>query len=187
MHYAEVLEGSPRHTGVHAAGVIIAPGDVSEYVPVAVSRNSQKEEIVTTQYDGSKVEHFGLLKMDILGLKTLTILNDALQIIEDEYGESIRLEDISLEDQKTFELFQRGDTAAIFQFESSGMREWLRNLKPTRLEDIIAMNALYRPGPMDLIPSFIARKHGKETVEYPHPMLEPVLKPTYGCPYIRNR
>ena len=187
MHYAEVLEGSPRHTGVHAAGVIIAPGDVSEYVPVAVSRNSQKEEIVTTQYDGSKVEHFGLLKMDILGLKTLTILNDALHIIEDEYGESIRLEDIPLEDQKTFELFQRGDTAAIFQFESSGMREWLRSLKPTRLEDIIAMNALYRPGPMDLIPSFIARKHGKETVEYPHPMLEPVLKPTYGLPVYQEQ
>lgn len=186
MHYAEVLEGSPRHTGVHAAGVIIAPKDVSKYVPVAVSR-SQKEEVVTTQYDGNKVEHFGLLKMDILGLKTLTILNDALQIIEEEYGERIRLEDIPLDDPNTFELFQRGDTAAIFQFESSGMREWLRSLKPTRLEDIIAMNALYRPGPMDLIPSFIARKHGRETIEYPHEMLEPVLKPTYGLPVYQEQ
>ncbi len=187
MHYAEVLEGSPRHTGVHAAGVIIAPGDVSKYVPVAVSRNSQKEEIVTTQYDGSRVEDFGLLKMDILGLKTLTILNDALQIIEEEYGEKISLEDIPFEDARTFELFQRGDTVAVFQFESSGMREWLRSLKPTRLEDLIAMNALYRPGPMDLIPRFVARKHGQEAVDYPHPTLEPVLKPTYGLPVYQEQ
>ncbi len=187
MHYAEVLEGSPRHTGVHAAGVIIAPGNVSKYVPVAVSRNSQKEEIVTTQYDGSRVEDFGLLKMDILGLKTLTILNDALQIIEEEYGEKIGLDDIPFDDPETFELFQRGDTVAVFQFESSGMREWLRSLKPTRLEDLIAMNALYRPGPMDLIPRFVARKHGQETVEYPHPMLEPVLKPTYGLPVYQEQ
>ena len=148
---------------------------------------AKKRETVTTQYDGSKVEHFGLLKMDILGLKTLTILNDALQIIEEEYDKRIRLEDIPLDDPKTFELFQRGDTAAIFQFESSGMREWLRSLRPTRLEDIIAMNALYRPGPMDLIPSFIARKHGNETIEYPHEMLEPVLKPTYGLPVYQEQ
>ncbi len=182
MHYAEVLEGSPRHTGVHAAGVIIAPGDVSKYVPVAV-----KDGIVTTQYDGSQVENFGLLKMDILGLKTLAILNDALQIIEEEYGEKIRLEDIPLDDPETFKLFQRGDTVAVFQFESEGMRKWLQSLKPTSLEDLIAMNALYRPGPMDLISNFVARKHGQEAVEYPHPMLEPVLKPTYGLPVYQEQ
>ena len=182
IHYAKVLEGSPRHTGVHAAGVIIAPGNVSEYAPVAV-----KDGIVTTQYDGSRVEDFGLLKMDILGLRTLTVLNDALHIIEEEYGEKIGLEDIPFDDSETFELFQRGDTSAVFQFESDGMRKWLQKLKPTSLEDLIAMNALYRPGPMDLIPSFIARKHGQEAVAYPHPMLEPVLQPTYGLPVYQEQ
>jgi DNA polymerase-3 subunit alpha len=179
MKYAEVLEGSVRHTGVHAAGVIIAPGTVSDYVPVSVSK-SKGEKVVTTQYDGDWVEEFGLLKMDFLGLKTLTVLNDALRLVEERHGIEIDLDEIPLDDEKTFELFQRGDTVSIFQFESTGMREWLRKLKPTELNDLIAMNALYRPGPMENIPTYIARKHGEEEVEYPHPMLEDILEPTYG-------
>ena len=186
IHYAQVLEGSARHTGVHAAGVIIAPGDVSDYVPVAVAR-SKGDEVVTTQYDGNWVESFGLLKMDFLGLKTLTVLNDALQLIENHHGDIIDIDAIPLDDEATFDLFQRGDTVAIFQFESPGMREWLRKLKPTSLDDLIAMNALYRPGPMKLIPNYIDRKHGRETVEYPHPMLEPVLTPTYGIPVYQEQ
>lgn len=186
MHYAEVLEGSARHTGVHAAGVIIAPGDVSEYVPVSVAK-SKGDEVVTTQYDGKWVEDFGLLKMDFLGLSTLTVLKDALQLIKENHGIDIDLDTIPLEDEKTFELFQRGETVAIFQFESEGMREWMRKLKPTNVDDLIAMNALYRPGPMDLIPSYVARKHKKEKVEYPHPMLEPVLQATFGIPVYQEQ
>ncbi|WP_397547312.1 DNA polymerase III subunit alpha [Rhodothermus marinus] len=186
LHYAEVLEGSVRHTGVHAAGVIIAPGRVSDYVPVAVAKGKDNDT-VTTQYDGKWIEEFGLLKMDFLGLKTLTILNDALQLIKENHGIEIDLDQIPLDDPKTFELFQRGETVAIFQFESEGMREWLRKLKPTSIDDLIAMNALYRPGPMDLIPNYIARKHGLEPVEYPHPLLEPVLKNTYGIPIYQEQ
>jgi DNA polymerase-3 subunit alpha len=179
MKYADVLEGSVRHTGVHAAGVIIAPGKVSDYVPVSVSK-SKGEKVVTTQYDGDWVEEFGLLKMDFLGLKTLTVINDAVSLVEDNYDVEIDINDIPLDDEETFELFQRGETVSIFQFESTGMREWLRKLKPTELNDLIAMNALYRPGPMENIPTYIARKHGKEEVEYPHPLLEDILEPTYG-------
>lgn len=186
LHFAEVLEGSVRHTGVHAAGVIIAPGRVSNYVPVAVAKGKDTDT-VTTQYDGKWIEEFGLLKMDFLGLKTLTILNDALQLIQENHGVAIDLDQIPLNDPKTFELFQRGETIAIFQFESEGMREWLRKLKPTSIDDLIAMNALYRPGPMDLIPNYIARKHGLEPVEYPHPLLEPVLKNTYGIPVYQEQ
>ncbi|MEM6327615.1 MAG: DNA polymerase III subunit alpha, partial [Bacteroidota bacterium] len=188
MHYATVLEGSARHTGVHAAGVIIAPGDVSEYVPVAVQKGKGGSgDAVVTQYDGKWIEEFGLLKMDFLGLKTLTILDDALALIRENHGVEIDLDDLPLDDPDTYRLFQRGDTVAIFQFESSGMREWMRKLKPTSLDDLIAMNALYRPGPMDLIPDYIARKHGKETVEYPHPMLEEILAPTYGIPVYQEQ
>ncbi|PSQ98371.1 MAG: DNA polymerase III subunit alpha, partial [Bacteroidetes bacterium QS_9_68_14] len=179
MQYAEVLEGAARHTGVHAAGVIIAPGDVSDYVPISTTK-SKGERIVTTQYDGDWIEEFGLLKMDFLGLKTLTILEDALELIEENHGDQIDLGEVPLDDAETFELFQRGDTTGIFQFESTGMREWLRKLEPTEVNDLIAMNALYRPGPMDLIPDYVARKHGEEPVEYPHPLLEDVLEPTYG-------
>src|SRR5690606_17737849 len=186
LHYGQVLEGSARHTGVHAAGVIIAPGDVSEYVPIAVAR-SKGDEVVTTQFDGSWVESFGLLKMDFLGLKTLTVLDDTLDLIEANYGIRIDIDQIPLDDEQPFDLFQRGDTVAIFQFESSGMREWLRKLQPTTLDDLIAMNALYRPGPMDLIPKYIDRKHGREKVEFPHPMLEPVLKPTFGIPVYQEQ
>jgi len=179
MQYAEVLEGSVRHTGVHAAGVIIAPGEVSDYVPVSVSK-SKGEKVVTTQYDGDWVEEFGLLKMDFLGLKTLTLIEDAVDLVEEARGVEIEIDEIPLDDENTFELFQRGDTVSIFQFESTGMREWLRKLKPTEIDDLIAMNALYRPGPMENIPTYIARKHGREEVEYPHPMLEDILEPTYG-------
>ena len=179
MQYAEVLEGSVRHTGVHAAGVIIAPGEVSDYVPVSVSK-SKGEKVLTTQYDGDWVEEFGLLKMDFLGLKTLTLIEDAVDLVEETRGIEIDIDNIPLDDEKTFELFQRGDTVSIFQFESTGMREWLRKLKPTEIDDLIAMNALYRPGPMENIPTYIARKHGREEVEYPHPLLEDILEPTYG-------
>ncbi|NBB72924.1 MAG: DNA polymerase III subunit alpha [Bacteroidetes bacterium] len=186
MHYAEVLEGSARHTGVHAAGVIIAPGQVSEYVPVSVSK-SKGEKVMTTQYDGDWVEEFGLLKMDFLGLKTLTVINDALELIEENHGVTIDIEEIPFDDEATYELFQRGETVSIFQFESTGMREWMRKLKPTELDDLIAMNALYRPGPMENIPTYIARKHGEEPVEYPHPMLEDILEPTYGIPVYQEQ
>ena len=188
MHYAQVLEGSARHTGVHAAGVIIAPGDVSQYVPIAVAKGKAAEEdVVTTQYDGKWVESFGLLKMDFLGLKTLTVLNDALALIKEQHGVEIDLDNIPLDDRKTFELFQRGETVAVFQFESSGMREYMRKLKPTTIDDLIAMNALYRPGPMDLIPTYIDRKHGREEVKYPHPLLEDILRPTFGIPVYQEQ
>ena len=188
MHYATVLEGSARHTGVHAAGVIIAPGNVGDYVPVSVQKGkSGAADAVVTQYDGKYIEDFGLLKMDFLGLRTLTILDDALELIEENHGVTIDLDALPLDDAKTYELFQRGDTVSVFQFESSGMREWMRRLKPTELDDLIAMNALYRPGPMDLIPTYIARKHGKEAVEYPHPMLEGILAPTYGIPVYQEQ
>ncbi|WP_103018982.1 DNA polymerase III subunit alpha [Salinibacter altiplanensis] len=179
MQYAEVLEGSVRHTGVHAAGVIIAPGEISDYVPVSVAK-SKGEEVVTTQYDGDWVEEFGLLKMDFLGLKTLTLIEDAVELVEDTRDVDLNIDDIPLDDEDTFELFQRGDTVSIFQFESTGMREHLRTLKPTEIGDLIAMNALYRPGPMENIPTYVARKHGREEVEYPHPLLEDILEPTYG-------
>ena len=188
MHYATVLEGSARHTGVHAAGVIIAPGDVSQYVPVSVQRGKGgASDAVVTQYDGKYIEDFGLLKMDFLGLKTLTILDDALALIKQTQGVEIDLDALPLDDEDTYKLFQKGDTISVFQFESSGMREWMRKLKPTSIDDLIAMNALYRPGPMDLIPSYIDRKHGKEVVEYPHPMLEGILAPTYGIPVYQEQ
>ena len=186
MHYANVLEGSARHTGVHAAGVIIAPGRVSDYVPVSVAK-SKGEEVVTTQYDGRWIEEFGLLKMDFLGLKTLTIISDALALIEENHGITIDIDAVPLDDSLTFELFQRGDTVAIFQFESEGMREWMRKLKPTSINDLIAMNALYRPGPMDLIPNYIDRKHGREAVTYPHTILEEILEPTFGIPIYQEQ
>jgi DNA polymerase-3 subunit alpha len=188
MHYAQVLEGSARHTGVHAAGVIIAPGNVSDYVPVSVSKGkTADDDVITTQYDGKWVESFGLLKMDFLGLKTLTVLNDTLDIIQEVYGETIDIDEIPLDCPKTFGLFQRAETVSVFQFESEGMREWLRKLKPTSIDDLIAMNALYRPGPMDLIPTYVDRKHGREQVRYPHEMLEPILQPTFGIPVYQEQ
>jgi DNA polymerase-3 subunit alpha len=188
MHYATVLEGSARHTGVHAAGVIIAPGDVSEYVPVSIQKGKGGSgDAVVTQYDGKWIEEFGLLKMDFLGLKTLTVLDDALRLINEGHGREIDLDELALDDERTYKLFQKGDTVGIFQFESEGMREWMRKLKPTGIDDLIAMNALYRPGPMDLIPTYIDRKHGREDVEYPHAMLAEILEPTYGIPVYQEQ
>ncbi len=186
MQFAQVLEGSARHTGVHAAGVIIAPGDVSEYVPISMSK-SKGEQVITTQYDGSVIEDFGLLKMDFLGLKTLGVLKDALELIKQNHGVDIDLDTLPLDDAHTFELYQRADTVATFQFESSGMREYLIKLKPTEFNDLVAMNALYRPGPMKFIPNYIDRKHGKEEVSYPHEMLRGILEPTYGIPVYQEQ
>jgi DNA polymerase-3 subunit alpha len=177
IQLAEKLEGSVRNAGIHAAGVIIAPDDITNYIPVATSKDS---DLLVTQYDGKVIEDAGMLKMDFLGLKTLSIIKDALELIKKHRGEVINPDDIPLDDPATFELYQRGDTVGTFQFESNGMRKYLQELKPTSLEDLIAMNALFRPGPMDFIPNFISRKHGKEKVDYPHQLLEPILRNTYG-------
>ncbi|WP_235296693.1 DNA polymerase III subunit alpha [Portibacter marinus] len=176
---AQKLEGSVRNTGIHAAGVIIAPDDLTKFIPVYASKDT---DLLVTQFDGSVVEDAGMLKMDFLGLKTLSIIKDAIENIVKRFGEERRIEpdDIPIDDEKTYELFQRGDTIGIFQFESEGMRMNLKELRPTDIEDLIAMNALYRPGPMDHIPSFIRRKHGDEEIIYPHEWLEDLLKPTNG-------
>ena len=177
LQNAKILEGSVRNTGTHAAGVIIAPDDITEYIPVCTSKDS---DLFITQFDGKVVEDAGMLKMDFLGLKTLTIIKDAIDLIEKNHGVRIDPDQIPIEDTKAYELYQRADTVGTFQFESDGMRKYLKELKPTNIEDLIAMNALYRPGPMDFIPSYINRKHGKETVEYPHELLRPILEPTFG-------
>ncbi|MHA7877379.1 MAG: DNA polymerase III subunit alpha [Bacteroidota bacterium] len=177
LAHAQTLEGSARHTGIHAAGVIIAPDNLMHYIPVKSDKNSN---LLVTQYDGSVVESVGMLKMDFLGLKTLSIIKDALGLIKKNYDISIDIDTISLDDAKTFALYQRGDTVATFQFESEGMRQWLIKLKPSNIEDLIAMNALYRPGPMQFIPNFVARKHGQEEIQYAHPLLKSILQHTYG-------
>ena len=177
LELAEKLEGSVRNSGIHAAGVIIAPNDLTEYIPVCTSKES---ELLITQFDGKVIEDAGMLKMDFLGLKTLSIIKDCLKLIKKNKGLTIDIDKVPLDDEKTFKLYQRGDTVGTFQFESAGMRKYLQVLKPTDIEDLIAMNALYRPGPMEFIPNFIDRKHGKEAVEYPHQLLEPILKNTYG-------
>jgi DNA polymerase-3 subunit alpha len=174
---AERLEGSVRNTGIHAAGVIIAPDDITNYIPVSTSKDS---DLLITQFDGKVIESAGMLKMDFLGLKTLTIIVDALNLIERNHGVKIDIDDIPLDDEKTYALYQRGDTIGTFQFESEGMRMYLKDLKPTNIEDLIAMNALYRPGPMQFIPDFINRKHGREPVEYPHELLKPILEYSQG-------
>ena len=177
IRLAHTVEGSVRNTGIHAAGVIIAPDDLLEYIPVCTSKDA---DLLVTQFDGKVVESAGMLKMDFLGLKTLTIIKDALRLIKKNYDKDIDIDEIPLEDQKTFELYQRGETVGTFQFESAGMQKYLKELKPTDIEDLIAMNALYRPGPMQFIPNFINRKHGKEKVEYPHPLLENILNYSNG-------
>ena len=179
IQLAQKVEGTVRNTGIHAAGLIIAPDDITKYIPVSTSKDS---DLLITQFDGSVVEDAGMLKMDFLGLKTLSIIKDAIENIVKSHGEEKRIDpdEIPLDDTLTYELFQRGDMIGIFQFESEGMRKFLRELKPTNIEDLIAMNALYRPGPMDNIPSFIRRKHGDEEITYPHEWLEEILKPTYG-------
>ncbi|GAB3834591.1 DNA polymerase III subunit alpha [Hymenobacter jeollabukensis] len=177
LRLAHKLEGSVRNTGIHAAGVIIAPDDITKYIPVSTSKDS---DLLVTQFDGKVIESAGMLKMDFLGLKTLTIIVDALTLIKKNHGVDINIDDIPLDDPKTYELYQRGDTIGTFQFESEGMRMYLKDLKPTNIEDLIAMNALYRPGPMQFIPNFINRKHGREQIEYPHDLLEPILNYSQG-------
>jgi DNA polymerase-3 subunit alpha len=174
---AMVLEGSVRGTGIHAAGIIIAPKDLTEIIPVATSKET---ELLITQYEGSIIEDAGVIKMDFLGLKTLTIIRDALRLIEQNHGVKISIDDIPLDDKKTYELYQRGETNGTFQFESAGMQKYLRDLKPDKFDDLIAMNALYRPGPLEYIPDFIARKHGRQAVTYDLPDMEEYLKDTFG-------
>ena len=175
--FAESLEGSVRQTGVHACGILIGKEPLDHHLPVMPTKG---EDLLTTQYDGRFVEAIGLLKMDFLGLKTLSILKETIQNIKLSKELEIDLDKIPGDDPKTFEVFSEGHTTAIFQFESPGMKKYLKELKPNRFEDLVAMNALYRPGPMDYIPSFIARKHGKEKIEYDHPLMEEYLKDTYG-------
>ncbi|MFC2132177.1 DNA polymerase III subunit alpha [Bacteroidota bacterium] len=177
LKLALALEGCVRHTGVHACGIIIGPEDLTNHIPLSTSKDS---DLYVTQYDGKHIESVGMLKMDFLGLKTLSIIKDAIENIEQSTGKKIDIKTIPYDDKKTFELYQRAETIGTFQFESSGMRSHLKELKPTCMEDLFAMNALYRPGPMEFIPRYIKRKHGKEKVEYPEPKLEEILKPTYG-------
>ncbi len=177
LKLATKLEGSIRNSGIHAAGIIIAPDDLTKYIPVCKSKDS---ELLVTQFDGKVIEDAGMLKMDFLGLKTLSIIKDCLKLIKKNKDISIDIDSVPLDDEKTFNLYQRAETIGTFQFESAGMRKYLQVLQPTDIEDLIAMNALYRPGPMGFIPNFIDRKHGRETVEYPHELLEPILKNTYG-------
>ena len=177
LKYAEVLEGSVRQTGVHACGIIIGKDSLDNYVPLSTAKDT---ELYVTQYEGNHVESIGLLKMDFLGLKTLSIIKDAIENIRKSKGIEINVDNIPLDDRKTFELFSNGETTGIFQFESTGMKRYLRDLKPNRFEDLIAMNALYRPGPMEYIPQFIRRKNGIEKIEHAIPVMEKYLDDTYG-------
>lgn len=177
LHEATVLEGSVRNTGIHAAGIIIAPRDLTELIPVATSKDS---DLWLTQIEGNSIEEAGVIKMDFLGLKTLSILKKALRLIRDNHGVEINLDTIPLDDEKTFQLYQKGETNGTFQFESVGMQKHLRDLKPDKFEDLIAMNALFRPGPMAYIPQYIARKHGREIVAYDLPDMQEHLEETYG-------
>jgi len=174
---ATKLEGIVRNTGIHACGVVITPDDITNYVPVATAKDS---ELLVTQFDNSVAEPAGLLKMDFLGLKTLSIIKDALRMVEETHGIRIDPDEIPLDDEKTYQLFQRGETVGIFQYESPGMQKHLKDLSPTKFEDLIAMNALYRPGPLQYIPSFIARKHGREPISYDLPPMKEFLSETYG-------
>lgn len=177
VNQAKVLEGSVRNTGIHACGVIITPDDITNFVPVALAKDS---DMVCTQFDNSVVESAGLLKMDFLGLKTLTLIKDAVRIIKDRHGLELDPEQFPIDDEKTYELFQRGETIGIFQYESAGMQKYMRELKPTVFADLIAMNALYRPGPLEYIPSFIKRKHGTEPISYDLEDMKEFLEETYG-------
>ena len=180
IRFAEKLEGSVRSTGVHACGVIIGRDDITDWVPVSTATDSDGEKIIVTQYEGGVIESTGLIKMDFLGLKNLSIINEALANIKLNHGKEIDIEKIPIDDPKTYELYCKGQTSGTFQFESAGMQKYLIELHPTCFEDLIAMNALYRPGPMDYIPSFINRKQGREPIEYDIPCMEKYLKETYG-------
>ena len=182
INYSLLLEGKFRHTGIHAAGVVITPGDITDYVPVyqTPARGKDATPEIATQFSMGDLEAMGLLKMDFLGLKTLSIIDNTLDMIEKNHGIKLDIDKIDFEDKKTYDLISNGETQGIFQFESGGMQEYLKRLKPHNLEELTAMNALYRPGPMDNIPDFIDRKHGKKEVEYLHPLMEKVLNKTYG-------
>ena len=177
INKARVLEGSVRNTGIHACGVIITPDDITKFVPVALAKDS---DMYVTQFDNSVVEDAGLLKMDFLGLKTLTLIKHTVKIVKAKHGVILDPENFPLDDVKTYELFQRGETVGIFQYESPGMQKYMKELKPTVFADLIAMNALYRPGPIEYIPSFINRKHGHEEIEYDLDAMEEYLEETYG-------
>ncbi len=176
IRFSTVLEGMNRNVSTHAAGVVIAPGPVSDYVPLYKTPQTE----LMTQYNMKDLEDVGLLKMDFLGLRTLTVIENALEMIADRYGVRIDLDEIPIDDQKTFELFSKALTVAVFQFESRGMQDYLKKLKPNTINDLVAMNALYRPGPMSMIDDFIDRKYGRKKIEYLHPELEPILNETYG-------
>ncbi|HKI88809.1 MAG TPA: DNA polymerase III subunit alpha, partial [Draconibacterium sp.] len=178
IKFAETLEGSVRQTGVHACGILISRDPLTDHIPLMPTKD--EETLQTTQYDGRFVESIGLLKMDFLGLKTLSIIKETLENIKLSKNIEIDIDNIPWDDEKTYELFSHGETTAIFQFESDGMKKHLRDLKPNRFEDLVAMNALYRPGPMEYIPSYIARKHGRQKVDYDLPMMEKYLSDTYG-------
>ncbi len=177
VNLARSLEGSVRNTGIHACGVIITPDDITNFVPVSVAKDS---DLYVTQFDNSVVEDAGLLKMDFLGLKTLTLIKDTVKIVKAKHGIQLDPDNFPLDDEETYALFQRGETVGIFQYESPGMQKHMKDLKPTVFDDLIAMNALYRPGPMEYIPSFIRRKHGDEEIKYDLPEMEEYLKETYG-------
>ncbi len=174
---AEKLEGTVRNSGIHAAGIIIAPSDLTEIIPVATSKET---DLLITQFDGKVIEDAGVIKMDFLGLRNLTIIRDCLNLIKRNHGVEIEIDNIPLDDKATYELFQRGETNAVFQFESDGMKKYMKDLKPDRFDDLIAMNALYRPGPIAYIPNYVNRKHGREDVTYDLPEMEEYLKDTYG-------
>jgi DNA polymerase-3 subunit alpha len=174
---AKILEGSVRNTGIHACGVIITPSDITDFVPVATAKDS---DLYVTQFDNSVVESAGLLKMDFLGLKTLTLIKDTVKLVKHKHNIILDPDEFPLDDEKTYELFQRGETVGIFQYESAGMQKYMKELKPTVFADLIAMNALYRPGPLEYIPSFIKRKNGEEEIEYDLPAMEEFLDETYG-------
>jgi DNA polymerase III subunit alpha len=178
LKFAEILEGSVRHTGLHACGIIIGRYSLIDHIPVTTSKDSAT--LLVTQYDGEHIEKVGMLKMDFLGLKTLAIIKDALKNIKRSKSIELDMETIPFDDPLTYQLFSQGKTTGIFQFESDGMKKYLKELKPNRIEDLIAMNALYRPGPMEYIPKFINRKHGREKIEYDVPAMEKYLKETYG-------
>ncbi|WP_109302433.1 DNA polymerase III subunit alpha [Aquimarina sp. AU474] len=177
LNQARVLEGSVRNTGIHACGVIITPDDITKFVPVALAKDS---DMYCTQFDNSVVENAGLLKMDFLGLKTLTLIKDTVKIVKAKHGVELDPENFPLDDEETYALFQRGETVGIFQYESPGMQKYLKELKPSVFADLIAMNALYRPGPLEYIPSFINRKHGTEEIIYDLEACEEYLQETYG-------
>lgn len=182
IKYAKMLEGTVRGTGIHACGTIICRDAISDWVPVSTAEDKSDpgHKLLATQYDGHVIEETGLIKMDFLGLSTLSILKEAVENIRFTQGIEVDLDNIPIDDELTYKLYQEGRTVGTFQFESAGMQKYLRELKPTVFEDLIAMNALYRPGPMDYIPSFIARKNGKEEIKYDIPCMEKYLKDTYG-------